>query len=492
MKHMRKRILGFFLAFALIVSSCMPAFAEDSARPEENLQARYIKDIVREVAKQYRFDVSESELYEAFTAYVMNEHPELLEGAIRAVTSDLDPFSGYYSRDELVGFGQFIEPNYVGIGIEITRAVGCLEITGVTPGSPAEAAGIKAGDQIATINGEDATHFNIDMAAERVRGEEGTTVNLGILREDQLLSFTVTRANIASITVTYETVDGIGYMKISQFNSTTPDDVKAALSSFDSQGVKQIIADVRDNPGGELNSVLKVLYQIVPEGMPLTTIDYNGEERDVTFCSNAKFKETDRTFVVLINENTASAAELFAGAIRENKVGITMGVRSYGKGTVQEFMGLNSLGGEKLGDIKLTVAEYTMPSGESIHKKGVEPDIEVKNQYTPFETEDLAPMVFEGKYTVGDSGDGVLAIEQRLDGLGYQAGELDGVFDEELELAVYSFQSDAGLYPYGVMDITTQTYLKNVCAEMKVLHDLQIEAAWDYFKDKAGTQNDQN
>ena len=485
MKRMKRSILAAALACALAVFSCPWSFA-DAARPDENLQARYMKDIVKEVAKQYRFDVTEAEMYEAVVDYVMHENPELLEGAIRAATSGLDPFSGYYNREELRGFGSFIDPNYVGIGIEIQRQPGFLEIVAVTSGSPAEQAGLKAGDRIAEIDGEDASGYNIDMAAQKVRGEAGTTVDITVLRGEARLPFTIRRAKISSSTVSHVVKDGIGYMAISQFNSTTPDGVKAALAEFDAKGIKQMIVDVRNNPGGELTSVLKVLYQFVPEGMPLTTIDYNGEERDVTFYSNAKFKTADRKIAVLINEESASAAELFAGAIRDSKCGTLIGRTTFGKGTVQEFMGLNSLGGLKLGDIKLTVAEYALPSGEHIHKVGIKPDIEVKNRRTPLVKEDFAPMAFEGKYAVGDSGDAVLAAEQRLAALGYQTGEVDGVYDAELELAVYSFQEDAGLYPYGVMDITTQTYLNNIAESATLLDDLQLEAAIHYFKNGAG------
>lgn len=486
MKQMKRKLAAIAAACVLAVSSCMPAFAqENNSQPQETLQSRYIKDIAEAVAEQYRFDITKEQMYEAVMDYVMEEHPELLEGAIRAATGCLDPFSGYFDREELEGFGNYIEANYVGIGVEFERIPGYIQFTSITSGGPAERAGLAAGDRLLAVNGEDATGFSINDAAQRVRGEEGTMVELTVLRGEEKLTFQVKREKVANNTISYEMIDDIGYLEIAKFSSGTPSEVKEALTYFDAAGTKKIIVDLRDNPGGELQSVLKVLYKFVPQNLPLTTIDYKDDKRDVTFRSGADFKTTDRKLVVLVNENTASAAELFAGAIRDNKLGTLIGRRTYGKGSVQEFMGLRSLGGEKLGDIKLTVAEYTLPNGECIHKIGIKPDVEIKNKYVPMVTEEFKPMDFAAKYTVGDIGDGVLAAEQRLEAFGYQVGKVDGTYDEETALAVKSFQENAGLYPYGVLDITTQTYLNNAANEAEVLQDLQLDAALDYFKNGA-------
>lgn len=484
MKKLSKKVLAILLSSGICIGSAMPVLAEN-ARPKETLESSYIKSIVDEVTDRYRFEVNKEELYEAVIDYVMNENPELLEGAISAATSGLDNYSGYMDRETLSGFGDYIGQNYVGIGIEITREPGYLEVASVMLGSPAEAAGFKVGDKIVAINGEDATSFSIDMATSRVRGEKGTEVSITVLREEQKITLTAKRAEVAASTIHYTKVDDIGYIKISKFNSLTAVEMTNALAYFDHHGIKKLVFDVRDNPGGELLGLLRCLYQLVPQGKLLTTIDYNGEDRDLTYYSKADFKTTDRKMVVLINKNSASAAELFAGAIRDNGLGVLIGERSHGKGTVQEFLGLRSMGGLELGDIKLTVAEYSLPGGDFIHKKGIKPDIEVKNELSPLVTDEFKPITFEAKFKVGDSSDSILAIEQRLSAFGYQVGEIDGKFDAELELATYSFQEDAGLYPYGVMDITTQNFLNNIANEAKVLNDLQLDAAKAYFKEKA-------
>lgn len=482
-----KKTVRKLITAALVFLMCIAqgAVYAEGSRPEENLQARYIKDIAETVSGLYKFGVTEEELYEAAVDYVMNENPELLEGAIRSMLSSLDKHSGYLDRQEMESFGNYVDRNYVGIGITITREPDYLEVTEVTLGGPAEAAGFLPGDIILTIDGEDAKNFSIDMAAEKVRGEEGTSVTITVLRGEEELTFTVIRAVVSVASSAYTIVDDIGYIKIVSFNHTTVDEVKKAFADFDAAGIKNIIADVRDNPGGELQSVLKVLYKIIPDGKPITTIDYNGDERDIVFNSGANFKKTDKRYVVLVNKGTASAAELFAGAIRDNGLGTVIGERTYGKGSVQEFLWLASLGGLNLGDIKLTVAEYILPSGEKVNGKGIMPDIKIENEYVPLVNDEFLPITFEAKYRVGDTGDAVKAIEQRLRGLGYQVGEIDGVFDATLELATYTFQADMDLFPYGVMDITTQNFLNNAANEAEVLNDLQLDAAFDYFTKKA-------
>ncbi|MBQ4516046.1 MAG: PDZ domain-containing protein [Clostridia bacterium] len=484
MKKLSKKIIATVLGASIGICSALPAFAE-SAQPAETLESSYVKAIVDSVAERYRFNADKELMYEAVIDYVIGENPELLEGAIAAATSGLDQFSGYMDRETLSGFGDYISQNYVGIGVEITREPGYLEVAGVMMGSPAEAAGFKVGDKIIAIDGEDATGFSVDMAASKVRGEKGTQVAITVLRDGQKITLVANRDAVSASTLHYAKLEHCGYIKISQFNASTPMELEKALAYFDNHGTKKLIFDVRDNPGGELLGLLRCLYQLVPQDKLLTSIDYNGEDQDISYYSKAKFKTTDRKIVVLINKNSASAAELFAGAIRYNGLGVLMGERSHGKGTVQEFMGLRSMGGLKLGDIKLTVAEYSLPNGEFIHKKGLEPDIPIENKLLPLVSEDFKPITFEAKFKLGDSGESILAIKQRLDALGYQVGEVNDVFDKELELATYSFQQDAGLYPYGVMDITTQNFLNNVADKAKVLKDLQLDAAVAYFKEKA-------
>ena len=485
MKQMKKG-LAVLCAVLVFLTGTASVFANTSAQPEETLASLYVKEVVNLVSERYRFGAEKTEMYEAVIDYLMEKHPELLEGALSAALSGLDDYSGYLNRTELESFDNFVDPSYVGIGVELELMPEFIEIAGVMRNSPAQEAGIKAGDRILAINGEDATGFSIAAARERIVGVEGREVSLTLLRGNDVFTATMHTRKVSTESVYYTIVDRIGYIQVARFSSETSKEIEEALDKMKYEGIKNIIFDVRGNPGGQLQSVLKSLYKIVPDNRLVAIVDYYEGRNDVKFYSNSKFTKTDNKYVVLIDGDSASAAELFAGAIRDNKLGVLMGERSYGKGTVQEFTGLRSLGDFELGDIKLTVAQYLLPGGECINKIGLLPDITVKNEYQSLEREDFMPMVFDAKYRVGDEGDAVLAIEQRMDALGYNVGEIDGVFDETLEKAVYQFQKDEELFPYGVMDITTQTFLKNTVSETEVLVDLQLEAAFEYFTKKAG------
>lgn len=475
MKNIRKKGIALLLTVLLLTTSFCSVFAEEAK--EDSLEAHYIKTIVSTLAERYRFDITEKELYEAVMDYVMEKHPELLEGAIAAASGAMDPYSGYFDRESLQGFTQTINQEYVGIGVTVERQIGYVQISSVSPDGPAEKAGMLAGDRIMKVGGTDVTSYGVQEIADIIKGEAGTPVDITIERNGQEKTFTVIRAAVSSSTVSFRNLDGVGYLKISRFNSTTPDDVKEALRAFEYQDIKKIVIDVRNNPGGELGGVVKTLDLLVPKGKTLTSVKYNDERLDMTIKSNASFTRSDRELVVLANENSASAAELFAGAIKDNKVGTLVGVKTYGKGSVQEFLGLRSQGNLELGDIKLTVAEYFLPNGESIHGKGIEPDVKVKNRTVPVDTSAFEPMAFEAKYEEGDTGKGVLAIKQRLDVLGYFVGTVDETYDAETAVAVSTFQKQTKLYPYGVMDITTQTMLNTIITEAKVLVDEQLDYA---------------
>ncbi len=485
MKRMKKGLAVICAALVFVMSVSAPAFAEKT-RPKETLASLYIKEIANLVSEQYRFGAEKETMYEAVIDYIMQEHPELLEGAISAALSGLDDYSGYLNRKELENFDNIVDPSYVGIGVELEIMPEFIEIVSVMRNGPAAEAGVKAGDRILEINGEDASGFSIATAREKIVGVAGREIRLTLLRENEVFTVTMHTRKVSTESVYYTIVDRIGYIQIARFGTQTPYEVQEAFDKMNYEGIKNIIFDVRGNPGGQLSSVLNTLYKIVPSRKLLAVIDYYEGRNDTKFYSNAKFTTTDNQYLVLIDGDSASAAELFAGAIRDNKLGVLMGERSFGKGTVQEFAGLRSVGGFKLGDIKLTVAQYLLPGGECINKKGIVPDIRVKNEYRPVYREDFMPMVFDAKYSVGDEGDAILGIEQRMDALGYDVGEMDGVFDEALFQAVHQFQKDEGLFPYGVMDITTQTFLETTVQEKEVLVDLQLEAAFDYFTEKAG------
>ena len=481
MKNM-KRIVAAILMFAVLAVST-PALAWEVETPGETA-ARYIKGIVSKIAEDYRFGVDTQEMYEAIMDYVMRENPELLEGAISAAASTLDQHSEYFPAKELVSFVEDVTGAYVGIGVTIQYTDKGIEIVEVNPNGGAKQADLRVGDLIVKVDGQNVVGMTTGEVTSLVRGEENTTVALELLRGEERITADVKRMKLYTETVSSRiTEDGIGYIYISNFASSTPESMKRVLDEMRNRNVRKFLIDVRDNPGGELGSVLDVLELFVPKNKVLTTLKYNNEKRNRVIKSAAKFSLTpNRKIVILANENSASAAELFAGTMQNLKLAKVVGVDTFGKGSMQEFMGLISPSTAELGDIKLSVAEFTKPDGSQINGIGIAPDVRVANVYVPYDMSKLTPMTFSDRYGVGSKGNDVLAIEERLKVLGLEPGAVDGVFDEDTKRATEAFQKAAELSVYGVMDFTTQNTLNDWMAEVEVEQDKQYEKAYEILK----------
>lgn len=472
-------VISLLLAIAILASTLLPVFAEE--KEETSVEAKYMRAVIQMILGEYKFDADETEMYRDILDYVLTAKPELLEGAILAATESLDEYSTYFTQDELKSFMQILENEYVGIGVVIERITGGILISEVMPGGSAYSAGLKMGDKLIAVEGKDVTSLSVNEVSAKVRGENGTYVKLTVERNGEKIEFNVMRAPVTAGSASSNILnEKVGYIYITGFSSTTAEEVKTILESFDEKNIKKIIVDVRDNPGGELGSVINTLSLFVPAGKLLLTIDYKAQGYDLRIKSRADFFEKpDREVVVVVNENSASAAEVFAGGIMYNDIGVTVGRKTYGKGSVQEFVGLYNLPGHSLGDMKLTVAEYRLPNGESINGEGLEPTHRVKNVYEDLDTKGIMPLMYDKKYTVGDSGYGVLAVKQRLNLLGYNIGEVNSVYDEETAVAVRSFQAATNLYPYGVADFTTQAKLGEVVESTQVLIDRQLDKAYE-------------
>ena len=473
-----KKAVALILAFVIVAMPCMASAYIET--PGET-SARYIKAIINKIAEEYRFEADKTKMYEAVLDYVMNEHPDMLEGAIQAVTDTLDAHSDYFTQEEMTQFLSSVESAYVGIGVTVQKHDEGLVVTEVNPIGGAFEAGVLAGDIICDVNGQSIAGFSLDEATVLIRGEAGTTVDIKIKRDGNEILLTVERRKLYVETVGYTIEDGgVGYIYISEFAPGTPISVKEALDVFSKEGISKMIIDVRDNPGGTLSSVVDVLEYFVPKGKTITTIEYNNERYNSTIKSAAKFTlKPKREIVVLANENSASAAELFSGVMQNLKLAKVVGKTTYGKGSMQEFLGLINPEGFSLGDIKLSVAEFTLPDGGKINGLGIEPDVYVKNVMIPYDDSVLTPLMSYDKYRVGSEADDVLAIEERLSVLGYFVGTVDEVFDSFTETAVSKFQADVGLFSYGVMDYTTQQALENEIKKLEMEEDRQFDKAYE-------------
>lgn len=313
--------------------------------------------------------------------------PEAEEnGLYKGLVASLnDPYSEYFSPDEYEEQVQNVTKQYYGIGATLTQDSDTMEVTVVYiyDDTPADRAGLKVGDRIVSADGADATTMNLDDFVDLIRGAEGTDVELVIEREgeDDLLTFDITREEVNLPTVDYELLeDGIGYVYISRFAANTAQEFEDAVSDLTGQGAKALLVDLRYNPGGILSSVVEILDDILPEGIVVYTEDKYGNRIDET--SDAEHV-LDLPMAVLINEDSASAAEIFAGAIRDYDYGTLIGTTTYGKGVVQKTFPMTDGSA-----VKLTVEEYFTPSGENINGVGISPDIELEYEFLGGEEDD--------------------------------------------------------------------------------------------------------
>ena len=311
---------------------------------------------------------------------------ELIEGAISGMLRTLDPHSSYLNPDAYKELQVETKGSFGGIGIEITIRDGVLTVVSPIEGTPAYELGIHAGDQILRVDGEPTKEMTLMEAVKKMRGPKGTSVVLTIMREDfaKPQDFVITRATIAIKSVRSKTLEpGYGYVRLSQFQSSTARDLRKELAELEKENkpLKGLILDLRNNPGGLLDQAVKVSDEFLNEGL----IVYTGgrlKSQDMRFEAHMNTRPHSYPVVVLVNEGSASAAEIVAGALQDHKRAVIVGVKTFGKGSVQTVMPLRN--GAAL---RLTTALYYTPSGRSIQAKGIDPDIVVEKAI-PGRTED--------------------------------------------------------------------------------------------------------
>jgi carboxyl-terminal processing protease len=291
-------------------------------------------------------------------------------------TNSLDTYSTYLTPDQLNDVYSQIEGNFVGLGIEIKAKEGALQIVRVIPNSPAQRAGLNGGDRIVSVDDQPTGELSTDKAASLLQGEAGSIARLVVLSgQDQVRNVSVRRerVDVPSIdgTQIIDSEYGIGYFKLTCFQKTTARDLDAALWSLHRAGMRSLIMDLRANPGGLLITSVEVVDKFVEHGVIVTTRGRTPQE-DLTYSAHA-VGTWSVPLIVLIDENSASAAEIFAGAIRDHRRGTIIGTRSYGKGSVQGIFPLSSYEA----GVRLTTARFYSPAGQPYSHVGVEPDLTV-------------------------------------------------------------------------------------------------------------------
>ena len=286
-----------------------------------------------------------------------------------------DPYSTYYSSEELKELQDKTEGIYYGIGayVGIDADTSLPRLTGIIEGTPAQESGLRAGDLLYKVDGEEVQGLELTQVVSKIKGEEGTSVHLTIIREGDTdyLEVDVVRRKVESPTVNQKILDGgIGYIQITEFDTVTLDQFTEALAVCRGSGMKGLILDLRGNPGGNLNTVCDIAREILPKGLIVYTEDKDGKRSEYT-CDGTK--EMKEPLVVLVDSGSASASEILAGAVKDYGIGTLVGTTTFGKGIVQRIISLSDGSA-----VKLTVSNYYTPNGNNIHKIGIEPDIEEK------------------------------------------------------------------------------------------------------------------
>lgn len=305
------------------------------------------------------------------------DYQKMVEGAIRGMVESLgDPFTAYMTPEESKELENDLSGTISGIGAEIGIKSNKVTIISPVDDSPAKKAGIVAGDTILRINDESTEGMSVYDAVKKIRGDAGTKVNLTILRGGQEKKFEITRAQFTVKSVKSEIKNGnVGYLEISRFDENTAELVRSALESFTSKGIKRIVLDLRDNPGGYLDSSVDIASEFIEKGVIVSEKkdSVNGKKEDYKANGRGKATSGDIKIVVLVNQGSASASEIVAGALKDYKRATLVGEKTFGKGSVQTIENLGA--GSKL---RITIAHWYTPLGKNISRDGIEPDIEIK------------------------------------------------------------------------------------------------------------------
>lgn len=321
-----------------------------------------------------KIDIIEDTIHQYYLEEV--KRSELEDGIYTGLVNALeDPYSVYYSAEELKELQMSTEGVYFGIGAYISKVTTddyCV-ISGTIENTPAEEAGLRADDIIYMVDGVDTAGMDISEVVALIKGEEGTKVVLTLVREGEndYLEIPVERRKIESPTVSTEMMEnGIGYIEITEFDDVTEDQFAEALAECKAKGMKALILDLRSNPGGNLSTVCEISRMVLPKGMIVYTEDKYGK-RDEYTCDGVR--QLAVPAVVLVNGYSASASEILAGAMKDHGIATIMGTTTFGKGIVQRVISLSDGSA-----VKLTVSKYYTPKGNNIHEKGIEPDIVVE------------------------------------------------------------------------------------------------------------------
>lgn len=399
---------------------------------------------------------------------------QLMEGAISGMVHSVgDPFSMYMNPVLAARFRELVSSEFQGIGAVLSEQSGQLVVASILPGSPADKAGLKKNDVVLSINGRSAENLSLEQAVELIRGKAGTSVRLQVMRGKSVFTRDVLRQKIVEPTVFMKIYPHrIGYLLITEFSESTDTVFLNDLERLKQNGVKGLIIDVRDDPGGYLQSVDRIASYLLPKNAVIAQIVARDGSRKVLRASGDLLPVPK---VCLVNGETASAGEILAAALQESGGVPLVGERTYGKGTVQET--------EQFKDgssLKLTVARWLTPKGVWIHRQGIAPNFKVP---TPvYYHYPALPMTLKSPYMVGDNQVNIAVLQRILLALHYYPGRTDGYYSQSTYEATMAFQRAHQLKPTGEVDSNTAYALNVALLQQKQSNDPQLFTAMGYIE----------
>ena len=357
---MTKKLITLLLIITLLLPTggAVASTAQTLQQYQREPDLLFYIDAFQYVKERYPFEIEES---------------QLIESSLKGMLQSVDPYSDYYTSEEADEMYGDLLGEFSGIGIYIEEKNSYINIVEPIANSPGQEAGLKANDLIVSIDDIDVKGYSSDAAKDLIRGQKGTKVKLGILRGNKTtpIYIEVIREDIEINPVEYRIIDKkIGYIKLIQFTDNAEKEIKNALESFDQENIDKLILDLRNNPGGLLTQAIDISRLFVLKG-PVVHIKEKDKDLVTYVSTNEKLKYD---LVLLVNENSASASEIVAGAIKDTKAGTIIGNKTYGKGIVQSMLPLANGG-----VLKLTTAQYLTPNKISIHNQGITPDLQIQN-----------------------------------------------------------------------------------------------------------------
>lgn len=421
-----------------------------------------------------------NKLYKAYDTiengyYQKVDQKKLINGAINGMVQSLgDPYSVYMSNDESKNFHESISSSFEGIGAEVQEKDNHIVIVSPIKGSPAEKAGLKPNDIVLSVNGKSLQGMNTSQAVALIRGKKGTKVLLTIQRPgaEAPVKVSIIRDQIPIQTVYGEMLkDGMAKVQITSFSSNTSKELVTTLNDLQKKGMKGLVLDLRQNPGGLLDQAVNISSLFVPKGKVLFKVeDRNGKIKEYTSQNSGT---PTLPLVVLIDSGSASASEIFSAAVRESAGVPLVGEKSFGKGTVQTAQDFSD--GSNL---KFTMAKWLTPDGNWIHKKGIKPDYAVSlPSYASLQI--INP---DTELKLSSASTNVKTAQKMLKALGYDPGRSDGFFDMKTQQAVKDFQRDHNLKADGSIKGNTTMKLMDLLRQKIQKNDTQLQKALEILK----------